>query len=155
MFLFLLEQGLNPAAINNYGSTPLHFACREGLQFGVEKLVEVASATINEHSLIYGTPLYIAAAEDFPSVVQTILDAGAAIDETGGGTLLGSALMAACANDNAEIVKFLLSRGASREIEGSRFLSAAGTARAFRKENILKILEEYPHEMDEIKSKST
>lgn len=43
-----------------------------------------------------------------------------------------------------KVVGLLLSSGATIEIEGSRFKSAEGTARAFRKEAILKILDEHP-----------
>ena len=119
-------------------------ACLQGLQFETEKLLEAAPDKINDDSLIFGTPLYSAAVQGSVSVVRMLLDARAAIDQTGPGHILGSALMTACAEGHAEIVKLLLSRGASREVEGARYLSAAGTARAFRKEGILKILEEFP-----------
>lgn len=149
MFSLLLERGLLPASADNYGSTPLHVACKQGLQFEGERLIEVAPDRVNDVSLINGTPLYVAAKWGFVSLVRTLLDAGAAIDKTGPGNLLGSALMVACADGQGETVKLLLSRGASCEVEGSRFLSAAGTARAFRQEKILKILEEHSHNMSE------
>ena len=157
MVSLLLKCGLNPALVDNYGSTPLHFACKFGLQFEVqklivEKLIKAAPDRINDDCLINGTPLYLAAREGFVSIVQTLLDAGAAIDKTGPGNLLGSALMVACAEGENAIVRLLLSRGASCEVEGSRFLSAAGTARAFRHEEILEILEEYPHPTSPTKS---
>lgn len=148
MFFLLLEHGINTTSADNYGSTPLHFACRAGLQDVVEKLIQLVPELddgINDDSLIVGTPLYSAAEMGFVSVVQKLLDAGAAIDKTGPGNILGSALMVACAEGHCEMVKLLLSKGASTEVEGSRFLSAAGTARAFRKEAVLKILDEYAH----------
>lgn len=42
MFSLLLDCGLKPAAVNNYGTTPLHIACNQGLQFETEKLLEDA-----------------------------------------------------------------------------------------------------------------
>ena len=51
--------------------------------------------------------------------------------------------MIACANGHSTAVKLLLSRGAALEVEGSRFGSAIATARVFRKEDIVKILEEH------------
>ena len=51
--------------------------------------------------------------------------------------------MAAYAYGHRDVVQLLLSRGAALEVEGSRFLSAAGTARAFRKTVILEILDEH------------
>lgn len=148
MFSLLLEHGLT-ASVDPYGSTPLHEACDEGLQFEVEKLIQAAPDRINDSSLHFGTPLYTAAGKDFVSVVQALLDAGAAIDKTGPGNLLGSALLVACAQGRIKTVNLLLFRGASREVEGSRFFSAAGTARAFRQEKIIKILEEYSHNLSE------
>lgn len=149
MFSLLLERGFDPAAVDNYGSTPLHLACEKGRLFAVEKLIPTALDRINDDSLSFGTPLYAATRQGFVSVVRALLDAGAAIDKTGPGNLFGSALMVACAKGHGDIVNLLLSRGASREVEGSRFRSAAGTARAFRQEKILKVLEEYPHNMSE------
>lgn len=146
MFSLLLERKLNTISSDNYGSTPLHLASEGGLQFEVEKLIETTpelSNRIDDGSLINGTPIYVAARKGFVSLVQRLLDAGAEIDKIGPGNLLGSALMVACAEGHCEIVNLLLSRGASLEVEGSRFLSAAGTARAFRKEKISKILEEH------------
>lgn len=146
MVSLLLERGVSTSSADNFGSTPLHCACQIGFEAGVEKLIETASESsdrINDDSLIWGTPLYAAAQRGFVSIVRKLLAAGAAIDKTGPGNILGSALMEACANGHCEMVKLLLSRGASLEVEGSRFQSAAGTARAFRQEPIIKILEEH------------
>ena len=143
MFSLLLKRGLNPTVIDNYGSAPLHLACDKGLHLEVVKLIETIPNSINEHSLIHGTPLYVAAEQGFVSIVRKLLDAGAAIDDTGPGNLLGSALMVACARGACEVVELLLARGASCEAEGSRFLSAIGTARAFRQTKIITILEKH------------
>jgi hypothetical protein len=152
MFSLLVERGLSTTSTDHFGSAPLHLACDEGLQFEAEKLVRAApeaSERINDHSLIYGTPLYVAARQGFVSIVQKLLNAGAVIDKTGPGNMLGPALMAACAWGRREVVQLLLSRGASTEVEGSRFLSAAGTARAFRRPQIIKILEDHDDAMRE------
>ena len=147
MFSLLLAHKADFTTADNYGATPLHEACFRGLEPEVEKLIELTRTNpagyVNYQSQIYGTPLYVAAERGFNNIFGRLLDAGAEIDGTGPGNLLGSALMVACAEGHSETVKLLLSRGASLEVEGSRFLSAAGTARAFRQEGILKILEEH------------
>lgn len=43
------------------------------------------------------------------------------------------------------IVKLLLFQGASLEVEGARFQTAARTARVFRQEAILELLEEHTY----------
>lgn len=87
--------------------------------------------------------MYLATRKGHKHIVKLLLERGASIDKTGPGNVLGSALMVACAEGHTAIVKLLLSRGASLEVEGSRFLSAQGTARAFRQDAILNILEEH------------
>ena len=101
------------------------------------------SESVSAHSLVLGTPLYYAARKGHDSIISKLLDHGAIIDSVGPGNLLGSALLAACSEGHDEVVRTLLSRGAALEVKGSRFKSAEGTARAFRQENILKILEEH------------
>ena len=49
--------------------------------------------------------------------------------------------MAACAHGHGNTVQLLHSKGASRQVEGSRFLTAVETARAFRQGKIVEILE--------------
>lgn len=142
----LLTRGIKCLSPDNYGTTPLHLACRRGLGDLVQRLLVQStelSESVNVDSLIYGTPLYIAAERGYHPVVRQLLDHGALIDKSGRGNLLGPALMAACAGGHSEVVQTLLSRGAALEVEGSRFKSAEGTARAFRQEAILRILEEH------------
>ena len=144
MFSFLLAYGADPILSDNYGSTPLHVACIHGLEFEVDKLLEVASdpaQSANHMSIWLGTPLYVAARQGFNKLVEKLVDNGAEIDKIGQGNLLGPALMVACAHGHESTVNLLLSRGASQEVDGSRFKSAIGTARAFRREAIVKILE--------------
>ena len=150
MFSLLLERGLKPSSVNNYGSILLHMTCHQGFQFETENLLETTTMTttttssdgINAESLLFGTPLYAAAKQGFVLVVRTLLDAGAAIDQHGPENVLGSALMVACAHGHGDTVRLLLPRVASREVEGSRFVSAVGTARAFRQKKIFKVLKE-------------
>ncbi|KAL8879079.1 MAG: hypothetical protein Q9198_003240 [Flavoplaca austrocitrina] len=131
---------------DNNSTTPLCLACGQGLEDVVQRLLVLStgvSENVNASSLVWGTPLYHAAWKEHDSIIKQLLDHGAIIDSVRPGNLLGSALMAACAESRNAVVQTLLSRGASLEVEGSRFQSAEGTARAFRKENILKILEEH------------
>ena len=144
IFSLLLAHGADPTIPDNYGATPLHEACHRGLEFEVDKILETASdpaGLTNCESLVFGTPLYAAAGEGFDKILSKLLDNGAEINKLVPGNLLGSALMVACTRGRKNAVKLLLSRGASQEVEGSRFKSAIGTARAFRKEAIVKILE--------------
>lgn len=143
MFYLLLKLGLNPASFNHYDSAPLHLACFKGLHLKVMKLIEMIPNNINDHSLTLETPLYVAARQSVLSIVRKLLDAGAVIDQTGPENLLESTLMTACAYGQCETVELLLARGASCEVEESRFLSAIGTARAFRQQKIIAILEKY------------
>ncbi|KAL8957362.1 MAG: hypothetical protein Q9193_005342 [Seirophora villosa] len=146
VFDSLLTRGLKSLSPDNYGTTPLHLACMRGLRVLVQRLLVLStelSESVNADSSYFGTPLYIAAVEGYDPVVRLLLDHGALIDKSGRGNLLGPALMAACAEGHSEVVQTLLSRGAALEVEGSRFKSAEGTARAFRQEAILRILEEH------------
>lgn len=145
-FSSLLPHVVDPFLPDNHGSTALHEACFYGLDPGVELLLTRSTdleRDVNSSSLIHGTPLYAVAREGHNSIIKRLLHYGAAINQVGPGNLLGTALMVACAKGHDKVVELLLSRGASVEVEGSRFKSAEGTARAFRKEAILKILEEH------------
>ncbi|KAL8913122.1 MAG: hypothetical protein Q9171_002016 [Xanthocarpia ochracea] len=142
----LLQREVDCFRPDNYGTTPLYLACRYGLKDLVKQLIETTdtpSEEVNVNSLHHGTPLYTAAWVGSVSLINTLLDYGAEINQTSSGNVLGSALLAACSQGHSAAVKTLLSRGAALEIEGARFNSAEGTARAFRKEGILKLLEEY------------
>ncbi|KAI4219647.1 MAG: hypothetical protein L6R36_008178 [Xanthoria steineri] len=142
----LLTRGIKYSSPDNYGTTPLCLACGRGLEKVVQQLLVLStgvSESVNAYSLIYGAPLYYAAWEGHDSIVNQLLNHGAIINSPGPGNLFGSALMAACSEGHDEVVQTLLSRGAALEVEGSRFQSAEGTARAFRQENILNILEEH------------
>ena len=148
-FSLLLARGIDPNTPDHYGRLPLHLACEHGLEAQADKLINLAADTfdsINQNDINNGTPLYLATRKGFYNTVKLLLDGKASIDKTGPGNVLGSALMVACAEGHTEIVKLLLERGASLEVEGSRFLSAQGTAQAFRQEAVLKVLEEHTRE---------
>ncbi|KAL8835310.1 MAG: hypothetical protein Q9170_003365 [Blastenia crenularia] len=131
---------------DNYGTMPLHLACYYGHKHLVKRilaLTTIPSHDVNVSSLKYGTPLYCAAGAGFASIIKCLLDHGAEIDQNGPGNLLGSALMVACSSGHCAAVRVLLFSGAALEVEGARFKSAEGTARAFRQEKILEILAEH------------
>ena len=149
LFTLLLTEGTDPNIADHYSRLALHEACHKGLESQVDRLCSLATNTfdsINQNDVRVGTPLYLATRRGFYNIVKLLLDRGASINKTGPGNDLGSALMVACAEGHTEIVKLFLSRGASLEVEGSQFLSAQGTARTFRKEEVLKILEEHSRE---------
>ncbi|KAL8671619.1 MAG: hypothetical protein Q9168_003892 [Polycauliona sp. 1 TL-2023] len=144
----LLNLGVDPWVPDNFGTTPLHEACTGVCDYQLELRGILTSAgsseeLVNYHSPDIGSLLYATARCGAPAIVGTLLDAGASIDATGPGNLFGSALMGACSVGNVENVKILLERGAALEVPGSRFLSAVGTARAFRAMAVLEVLEDH------------
>ncbi|KAL8800395.1 MAG: hypothetical protein Q9182_005197, partial [Xanthomendoza sp. 2 TL-2023] len=146
MVSWLLEKGIDHSRPDHFGTTPLHDACGHGLQDQVELLLRLSpepQTYVNATSLIHGTALHILARTGHAFIIKTLLNNGAMIDEVGPGNLLGSPLMAACANGHCEVVEILLANGAALEIEGAGFGSAEGTARAFQRENVLKSLERH------------
>ncbi|KAL8847275.1 MAG: hypothetical protein Q9221_007674 [Calogaya cf. arnoldii] len=151
IFTALLERGMECFTPDNYGTTPLHEACDLGLEKQVERLStlsENAAQDIDADSLIYGTYLYTASQQGFTPIVKMLLHHGATVNKVGPGNLLGPAIMAACSNGHTEAVEVLLKHGAALELEGSKFKSASGTARAFRQENVLKLLEEHERKLE-------
>ncbi|KAL8941743.1 MAG: hypothetical protein Q9216_002071 [Gyalolechia sp. 2 TL-2023] len=159
MISTLLERGFDGLGPDNHGTTPLHLACEQDDESVVERLIKSVGLPIghlNANSLTHGTPLYIAAHSGFVSMMNLLLLHGAEIDLVVSGNLLGSALMAACARGQTKAVECLISSGAALEVEGSRFKSAEGTARAFRHEGVLKVLEEHGRKtMPEKEGRST
>lgn len=146
MVAALLNRGIDCFTPDNFGTTPLHVACSFGLEEQVEQLLAIsenAAQDVDADSRIDGTYLYAASREGFASIIEILLRHGATVNKVGPGNLLGSALMIACAEGHTEAVEILLANGAALEVEGSRFNSASGTARAFRQDKVLKILEEH------------
>lgn len=147
----LLDRGIECFTANNYGTTPLNLACGLGLKEQLEQLIalsENVARDIDSDSVYYGTCLYTASSLGSSSIIEILLHHGAAINKIGPGNFLGSALMVACAYGHTEAVEMLLANRAALEVEGSRFKSASGTARAFRQEKVLKILEHHARGME-------
>ncbi|KAL8989831.1 MAG: hypothetical protein Q9169_008272, partial [Polycauliona sp. 2 TL-2023] len=155
MVNMLLSMGIESFATDNYDTSPLHLACRIGLRKLVEKLLALSEdivQDVNADCLLRGTPLYAASKRGFYSIVKRLIQYGAKVDKVGPGNHLGTALMAACAYGHKDVVKILLTNGAAVEVKGSRFKSAEGTARAFKQEEILKLLEEHPTALERSKT---
>lgn len=151
MVTVLLARGIECFTPDNYGTTPLNLACQLESIEQVKQLIalsENVARDIDLDSVINGTCLYTASGLGSTSIIEILLHHGAAIDKVGPGNLLGSALMVACAHGHTEAVEMLLANGAALEVEGSRFKSASGTARAFRQEKVLKILEHHARGME-------
>lgn len=139
----LLLAGVDPNIPDSWGVSPLYEACNRGLKDVVEVLLALPSVltnTLDTGDIYLSSPLHVAACRGFDRIVKMLLDHGAKVDQEGPRGL-GSPLLEACANDHSTVLRLLLARGASLEVAGSRFGSAAGTARAFRRERILNILE--------------
>ena len=149
-FSSLVSSGANAHLPDNFGTVPLHEACAQGLKAVVENILDLCTeslSSVNHDSLIFGTPLYAAVIGGFTDIADLLLQHGATVDKIGPGNLLGSAIMSACARGDANMVRTLLSKGASLNVEGARFLSAAGTAQAFRQTGILKVLDDHTREI--------
>ena len=147
----LLDRGIECFTPNNYGATPLNLACHLGLEEQVEQLIallENVARDIDSDSVYHGTCLYTASRLGTTSIIKMLIHHGATINKTGPGNFLGSALMVACAHGQTGAVEMLLANGAAVEVEGSRFKSASGTARAFRQDKVLKILEHHTRGME-------
>ena len=146
-----LDRGIECFTPNNYGTTPLNLACGLGEKELVEDLIalsENVARDIDSDSVYHGTCLYTASRLGTTSIIKMLIHHGATINKTGPGNFLGSALMVACAHGQTGAVEMLLANGAALEVEGSRFKSASGTARAFRQDKVLKILEHHTRGME-------
>ncbi|KAI4096216.1 MAG: hypothetical protein LQ339_007021 [Xanthoria mediterranea] len=152
MVTVLLARGIECFTPNNYGTTPLNIACQLGSIEQVKQLIALSRNLVwdidSDSCVMNGTCLYTASRLGFTSIIEILLHHGAAINKIGPGNILGSALMVACAYGHTEAVELLLANGAALEVEGSRFKSASGTARAFRQEKVLKILEHHARGME-------
>jgi ankyrin repeat protein len=98
------------------GFTPLHFAAFFGHPAAAKLLIkrgaELEARSTNREFAFDATPLHSASAAGRRDVCEVLLDAGADVNavQHGGYT----ALLDAAANGNAELVDFLLERGADR-----------------------------------------
>lgn len=152
MVTVLLARGIECFTPNNYGTTPLNIACQLGSIEQVKQLIALSKNLVwdidSDSCVMNGTCLYTASGIGSTSIIEILLRHGAAINKTGPGNFLGSALMVACAHGQTEAVEMLLANGAALEVEGSRFKCASGTARAFRQEKVLKLLEHHGSGME-------
>eukprot|EP01105_Mastigella_eilhardi_P004655 TRINITY_DN1621_c0_g1_i1.p1 TRINITY_DN1621_c0_g1~~TRINITY_DN1621_c0_g1_i1.p1 ORF type:complete len:855 (+),score=180.12 TRINITY_DN1621_c0_g1_i1:37-2601(+) len=94
------------------GRTPMHFACARGSRDLVATLLKAgAGASVSASSRSGATPLHRAAAHNFVSVVELLLDAGAELNaRRSDGT---TPLACACASGAGDAGELLLRRGAS------------------------------------------
>lgn len=144
LFPLLLAREADPTLLDNYESTPLHEACRHELELEVDTLLEITSnlaRLVNCESVHLRTSLYVVARKGFDQILTRLLDSEVEINKIESNNLLDSTLMIACAKSHENVVRLLLSRNASQEIEESRFKLAVMTAQAFRREAIVNILE--------------
>ncbi len=111
----LLYAGANHGATTRLGGyTPLHLAARAGSAPIVDALV-TAGANVKATSSSGTTPLMLAAESGTLAAVQRLVTAGAdvnALEQAKG----QSALMFAAAFDRADVVAFLLSKGADHRV---------------------------------------
>ena len=122
--LKLLQEKANPTVQNSFGYTPLLEACHRGfvnivgmlVQFQSPKDIDyIAKEELSIQSPFVSAPAQSALAEaarcGFPRIVQTLLDAGAFVDNAN--HLGWTALHEACFYNRIETVKTLLLSGAS------------------------------------------
>lgn len=113
----------NANIINNYGSTPLHYACISQRETVVRRLIEVG-ADIDARDKSGRTPLMIACKNCKLEIVDILLDNGANVhleDDKG-----NTAVLVACHRqleneghftENEQIVERLLEKGAILDLE--------------------------------------
>jgi ankyrin repeat protein len=98
------------------GFTPLHLAAffghPEAAKLLIERGADLEARSINEQLALDAAPLHSASAAGQLHVCEVLLDAGADVNavQHGGYT----ALLDAAANQNEELMEFLLERGADR-----------------------------------------
>jgi ankyrin repeat protein len=98
------------------GFTPLHFAAffghPEAARLLVDRGADLEARSTNQQFALDAAPLHSASAAGQREVCEVLLDAGADVNavQHGGYT----ALLDAAANQNEELVEFLLERGADR-----------------------------------------
>ena len=109
----LLDQGMNPDDFVFIGATPLHVAIERN-HTDIVKLLVKRGANVNATNSIGETPLIIAIRSSVGNtldIIKFLISNGADVNASG---IFGkTALAAAAKHGDAEIVKFLLAKGAS------------------------------------------
>jgi ankyrin repeat protein len=72
----LLDAGLDPMSVDNFGQTPLHYAVRNGNKIALDILLK-AGVNPNESEVEYGnTPMHYAATLGNEDIIQKLIAAG-------------------------------------------------------------------------------
>lgn len=127
----LVVQGADVNAVNENGSTALHFAADKGRAEVVRFLLD-RGASVNVKAKSGSTPLLLAAQAGSLETVRLLLDHGAEINvETGAGQghFNWSPLSAAVNANTREVVDLLLSRGADPNLPNGAPLGLAANKR--------------------------
>ena len=116
--LQLVKKGANVNADSSQGFSPLIVAAASGHLEQVDFLISSGAALEAEHSEGVTALMYAAASGHLPCV-KALVKAGATVDakHTNGGTAL-TECSASSSEKNAEVVSFLLSKGADRKVVG-------------------------------------
>lgn len=125
----LVAQGADVNAVNENGSTALHFAADKGRTEVVRFLLD-HGASVNVKSKSGSTPLLLAARSGSLETVRLLLDRGAEVNvETGAGQghINWSPLSTVAESGSLEIVRLLLSRGADPNLPNGAPLGLAAT----------------------------
>ena len=76
----LIDKGADVDKANNYGQTPLYFACRRGFPECARLLID-KGADVDKADDDGQTPLQMACLEGFSDCVQLLIDKGADVDK--------------------------------------------------------------------------
>ncbi|KAK7445076.1 hypothetical protein VKT23_014938 [Stygiomarasmius scandens] len=125
---FVLDiEGVNVNAKDDFGTTPLQDAARDGEENIIKLLIE-KGADVNVEGGRYGTALQAAACWGRLGVVKLLIAKGADVNAKAG--IEGTALEAAANTGHLDIMKFLLEHGADVNAKGGKYGSAIQAARA-------------------------
>jgi ankyrin repeat protein len=141
---------------DNFGTSAIHYACRDGHIGLVEMLLDCSEnlkRCANIESIKHGTPLYQAAKSGHLRILQLLLTAGADVNWTCVGNILGPAIMVAAAYGHFGIVECLASHGALLVHHKAAFSSVFGTAQAFNRTRLLEKLKSHEQFMMDLYGK--
>jgi|GEM_PF-401579 len=138
----LVAQGADVNAVNENGSTALHFAADKGRTEVVRFLLDHGSS-VNVKAKSGSTPLLLAARSGSLETVRLLLDRGAEVNvETGAGQghINWSPLSTVAESGSLEIVRLLLSRGADPNLPNDPFIAPLGLAAGKKHGDIVRLL---------------